>query len=80
MKTRINLTIEESLLNQVKHYAAERKVSVSELVEQYFSQLAKPVKKSNLIDLVKSLAKTDKYDGVDLKKQYFEDNASKYGF
>lgn len=82
MKTRLNLTIEESLLSQIKLYAAEKHVSVSELVEQYFTRLAKPAKKSNLIDLVKSLPKVDLpyEDDVDLKKQYYEERASKYGF
>lgn len=82
MKARLNLTIEEDLLSKIKIYAAEKRVSVSELVEQYFTSIAKPAKKSNLIDLVKSLPKVDLGydDDVDLKKQYYEERASKYGF
>ena len=80
MKARLNLTIEESILTQIKAYAAEKKVSVSELVEQYFSQIAKPVRKSNLIELIESLPKPEISEDVDLIKQYFEDKASKYGF
>ena len=82
MKTRINLTIEEKLVYQIKEYAEEKNTSVSELVEQYFKRLTKPSKKSNLIELVKSLPKVDLGydDDVDLKKQYYEEKASKYGF
>ena len=82
MKTRINLTIEEKLIYQIKEYAEEKNTSVSELVEQYFKRLTKPSKKSNLIELVKSLPKVDLGydDDVDLKKQYYEEKASKYGF
>ena len=81
MKTRVNLTIEERLVGKIKEYSAEKKVSVSELVEQFFLRLtAKPISKSSLKELVKGLPKTTKFDDVDLKKQYFEDNSSKYGF
>ncbi len=78
MKTRVNLTIEEGLLSRIKEYASEKKVSVSELVEQYFARLTKkPTTKS---DLIKSLPKSNKFDEVDLTRQYPEDNSSKYGF
>lgn len=80
MKTRLNLTIEESLLSKIKLYAAEKHISVSELVEQYFIRLAKPARKNNLIELIESLPKPEIDFDVDLKKQYYEERASKYGF
>ena len=83
MKAKINLSIEQTLVNKIKAYAEEKRTSVSELVEEYFKRIVeKPAKKSNLIDLVKSLPKVELPYGedVDLKKQYFEENASKYGF
>lgn len=83
MKTRLNLTIEDSLLFKIKSYAAQKQVSVSELVEDYFNNLTKPKpKKMNLIEFVKSMPKVElPYDdNVDLKKQYYEEKASKYGF
>ena len=52
MKARLNLTIEEGLLARVKQYAAHKNVSLSELVEEYFSQIATPAPKSDLIDFV----------------------------
>ena len=82
MKAKINLSIEEKLIYKIKAYAEEKHTSVSELVEEYFKNVVEKPKKSNLIELVKSLPKVElPYpDDVDLKKQYYEENASKYGF
>ena len=84
MKAKINLSIEEKLIYKIKAYAEEEHTSVSELVEEYFKRVVeKPAKKkSNLIEFVKSLPKVElPYgDDVDLKNQYYEENASKYGF
>ncbi len=80
MKARLNLTIEEGVLARIKQYAEERNISISELVEQYFVQISKPARKSNLIELIESLPKPVISDDIDFKKQYFEDKASKYGF
>ena len=81
MKSRVNLTIEESLLSKAKCYAAENQVSVSELVEDYFKQLTKPKRKSNIFEMVKQLDVKEKFTNIpDFKKAYYEDNAAKYGF
>lgn len=82
MKSRVNLTVETSLLVQAKKYAANNNVSLSELVEQYFSGISEVKKGSDLIEFVKSLPKTkDSYPAdVDFTKQYFEEKAEKYGF
>ena len=82
MKAKINLSIEEKLVYKIKAYAEEQHTSVSELVEEYFKRVVEPPKKSNLIDLVKSLPRVElPYpDDVDFKKQYYEEKASKYGF
>lgn len=81
MKSRVNLTIEESLLSKAKCYAVENQVSVSELVENYFKQLTKPKKKSDIFEMVKQLDIKEKFADIpDLKKAYYEDNAAKYGF
>jgi len=58
MKARLNLTIEQTLLDQVKKFAAQKNTSVSELVEDYFKVLTKP-KKQSLVDLLRSLPKPD---------------------
>lgn len=81
MKAKINLSIEEKLIFKIKAYAEEKHTSVSELVEEYFTRVVEKPKKNNLIDFVKSLPKVElPYgDDVDLKKQYFEEKATKYG-
>lgn len=81
MKSKINLSIDEKLVYKIKAYAEENNISVSELVEQYFKTKVEPVKRNNLIELVKSLPKVKlPYgDDVDLTKQYYEEKASEYG-
>ena len=81
MKVRLNLTIEDDLLNKIKRYAASKQVSVSELVEEYFKTIAKTKKqKNNIIDLVDKLPKHSISSSQDLKKGFYEDKAGKYGF
>ena len=79
MKARLNLTIDETLLARIKSYSENKKVSISELVEQYFVSISKPAKQKSIIDLVEQL-NTPKFDvNVDLKKGFYEEQAGKYG-
>ena len=80
MKARLNLTIEEELLNKAKVYAEKKGSSVSQLVEDYFENITKKKKKESIIDLIESLPKPDIDPNLDLKKMYYEENAKKYGF
>ena len=80
MKTHVNLSIEKDLVKQIKAYAEKHQTSVSDLVEAYFFKVVKPKRKSNIISLIESLEKPDIDDNIDLKKAYYEDQASKYGF
>jgi len=80
MKARVNLTIDESLLEKVKRYAASRKSSVSEVVENYFKTLAQAPQHKSIVDIVEELPKPDLKIEGDLKKRYLEQNAAKYGF
>ncbi|WP_036604040.1 DUF6364 family protein [Olivibacter sitiensis] len=80
MKARLNLTIDEGLLKRVKNYAASKKSSVSELVENYFKTFAQVSTNKSIIDIVEELPKPKMTATGDLKKKYTEDNASKYGF
>jgi len=80
MKTHINLSIEKDLVKQVKAYAEKRKTSVSDLVEEYFMNMINPAKKSNIIEMVESLAKPAIDETLDLKKAYYEERSSKNGF
>lgn len=81
MKARLNLTIDSELLITIKAYAMNKNRSVSELVEDYFKELAKTKKrKKNIIDLVAELEKPDIDPSLDLKEEYYKDRAKKYGF
>jgi len=55
MKERLNLTIDGSLLEAMKAYAAGKGMSVSELVESYFRQVTRPVERQNILDMVDRL-------------------------
>ena len=55
MKERLNLTIDGSLLEAMKAYAAGKGMSVSELVESYFRQVTRPVQRQNILDMVDQL-------------------------
>jgi UDP-2,3-diacylglucosamine pyrophosphatase LpxH len=81
MKTRLNLTIDDTLLTSMKQYASKEQTSVSELVENYFSMLTKRKKKKNIIDLIESLdAPTKIATNADLKDLFYKDQAKKHGF
>lgn len=80
MKTRLNLTIDHSLLDSIKVYAARKNTSVSELVEEYFRTLNKPASKKNIIALVEQLPKPKIDVNSNLNKKYYEDHSGKYGF
>ncbi len=80
MKARLNLTIEDSLLESVKNYASKHQRSVSELVESYFESLTKPSKRKNILQLIEEMEKPSFETEIDLKEQYFKENAKKYGF
>lgn len=55
MKERLNLTIDGELLDAMKAYAAGKGMSVSELVENYFRSVTKPVQRKNILDMVDEL-------------------------
>ena len=79
MKARLNLTIDNSLLDEVKSYAVKQNQSVSELVENYFKKVTKPPRRKNIIHLVAKLKKPNISNRVDLKELYYKENAIKYG-
>ncbi len=55
MKGRLNLTIDGDLLEAMKVYASGKGMSVSELVENYFRNVTKPIQRKNILDLVDEL-------------------------
>ena len=80
MKARLNLTIDDSLLENIKSYAVKQQRSVSELVESYFKTVTKSSKRKNIIHLVEKLKKPVISEKADLKDLYYKENAKKYGF
>jgi hypothetical protein len=80
MKARLNLTIDESLLSNMKAYATKQHTSVSELVEGYFKNVTKPAKRKSIIDLVESLATPQISVEADLKDLFYKEQSKKYGF
>ncbi len=81
MKARLNLTIDNTLITKMKVYAEKQGASISELVENYFMEVAKPKKKKkNLLEIVEDL-KTPFIDPqADLKDLFYKEQASKHGF
>lgn len=80
MKVRINLTIEDHLLSRVKRYAASKKTSVSGLVEDFFKKVAKPSKRKTVIELLEKIEAPGIDLKKDLKKEFYREQAKKYGF
>ncbi|MCF0059430.1 DUF6364 family protein [Dyadobacter sp. CY356] len=81
MKTRLNLTIEDSLIQHVKEYAASKQISISQMVEDYFKNITQPSpKKESIIDIVEKLDSPILNKDTDLKKIFYEEQAGKYGF
>lgn len=80
MKTRLNLTVEETLLDRIKKYASKKNTSISELVESYFKSVLRPTRRNNIIDMVEKLTKPDISEDVDLKKEFYHQEKKKHGF
>lgn len=80
MKSRLNITVENELAEQAKSYADAHGTSVSNLVEQYFRGLTRPLQKKNILDLLKELPKPSiVIEGTD-KETYYHQQKKKYGF
>ena len=80
MKSQLNITVEEELLNKAKLYAEQHQKSLSQLIEAYLERLTKKPAKENVISLVRKLKKPDLPFNADLKKQYYEEQKGKHGF
>ncbi len=79
MKSRLNITVDDKLLNDAKQFASRRQTSLSQLIEHYFKRLTKPSRRENIIQQVEQLKKPRIKPGTDLKKSYYEDQKKKYG-
>jgi hypothetical protein len=82
MKTRLNITIEESLLDKIKAYAAKQNSSVSQLVEEYFKSITKKPKRKSLLDIIEELPKSklDFPENFDFTNEYYQAKEKDHGF
>jgi hypothetical protein len=80
MKSRLNITVEESLIVQAKRYAARNNTSLSQMVEFYFKLLGRPRRQKNVIDIIEKLPKPSFKTNTDLKEAYYTDQKKKHGF
>jgi hypothetical protein len=72
MKTKLNLTIDDIVLADVKLYAKKHNTTVSKLVENYLLSLTGSSKQKNIIDLVQELNVPLMDQQADLKKLYYD--------
>ena len=80
MKAQLTLTLDEDLIDGMKELAAKNGTSVSALVEEYFKKLTRPVKRKNVVDIIKELNKPAISAGANLKELYYEEQKQKSGF
>jgi tripartite-type tricarboxylate transporter receptor subunit TctC len=81
MKARLNLTIDNNILESMKSYSQKTGESISEIVEDYFSTITrKHEKKKNIVQLVEELKAPDIAPDADLKDLFYKEQASKHGF
>ena len=80
MKSRLNITVDEVLVEEARRYAAGHQTSLSQLIEQYFKSLTRPVRRKNIIQLVEQLPKPHIKVNEKLKKAYYENQKKKHGF
>lgn len=79
MKHRLNITVDEALIQQAKRYAAKNNTSLSGLIEESLRKLftRRPTDKQNVLDFMKTVSKpkinTEHYS----KETYYEENKTK---
>lgn len=57
MKTRLNITIEDTVLAYIKSYAAARQISVSQIIEEHLRSIAESAgQKRNILEVMDRMA------------------------
>lgn len=80
MKNRLNITISDHLLQQIKKYAYHHRTSVSQLVEDHFKRLTRDSNKKNILEVIRDLPQPRFKKTGDLKEKYYQEQRKKYGF
>ena len=83
VRTKLNIIIEESLLEKAKAYASKKQASLSRIIEEYFETITQRTSSENhtLLDMVDKL----KPDAAIIKKRLVKDavykaQKEKYGY
>ncbi|MCS5488850.1 MULTISPECIES: DUF6364 family protein [Algoriphagus] len=86
MKKRLNITIDEKLLEKIKQYAAKEETSISSLVEEHFEKLVSRKtglpEGMSLVEYMRSLPKSkiEFPEDFDWKEEYYKAKAKKLGY
>ena len=80
MKSRLNITIDDSLAEQAKNYAKKHGTSVSNLIEQYIRSVVTTSHKENILDILNELPESSNSIEGDWKEDYYSHKRKKYGF
>lgn len=81
MRTRLNVTIEDTVLAYIKNYAAARQISVSQIIEDHLKSIAQSAeRKRNILEVLDEMeAPIGINTDQDLVKAYHEARGEKYG-
>lgn len=72
MKTKLNITIEESLLKRIKKYAGRNHVSLSNLTQTYYERLLNKEKETeSIFEFLKKMKPGNYPENFDFKSEYF---------
>jgi hypothetical protein len=79
MDTKLTLKLDDSIIEQAKHYAKARNISLSKLIESYLGKLVESKENSEVTSLVKSLSGViDLPEDLDYKMDYKKHVINKY--
>lgn len=79
MKSKLNITIDEDILTQMKRHAIQQNKSISEMVENYFRGVLTPQPKGSFVAMINKLPKSSISGNIDLKEEYYKTKAERYG-
>lgn len=80
MKTTVSVDIEKELLTAAERYAAQRRLSLDQLIESFFLRLSIPVSQKNIVQLMREMEKPTTNEVNDLTQACYEEQKNKHGF
>jgi hypothetical protein len=76
MKTRLELDIDNELLDKAKRHALKNGTNITALIESYFKSLNLSNKRLNILDLIEGLEKPNLSQYGNLKENYYQDKVN----